>query len=94
MDQEARVAIEKLHWDTYQFAQETVEHGGQLRLDVDGLAGVVDQTSAPLEQQSIFLGDLESRAQGWQDVAQREIGQTRADLVELTGRVMAVESSV
>ena len=42
MDQEARAAIEKLHWDTYQFAQETVEHRRQLRLGVDGLAGVVD----------------------------------------------------
>ena len=32
--------------------------------------------------------------QGWQDVAQREIGQTRADLVKLTGRVTAMESSI
>ena len=94
VDREARAAIEKLHKDTHSFARETVRHGDKLREDVDGLAGVVDQASAALEQQSVFLGELEQQAQGWQEVAQREIGQTRADMVELQGRLTAVESTL
>ena len=74
VDKEARAALEKLHKDTHSFAVETVSHGDKLREDVDGLAGVVDQTSAALEQQSVFLGELEQRGQGWQDIAQRELG--------------------
>ena len=42
----------------------------------------------------MFLGGLEQRAQGWQDIAQREVGQLRADLVETQGRLTAVESFV
>ena len=61
---------------------------------MDELAGVVEQASAALEQQSVFLGGLEQRAQGWQEIAQREVGQLRVDLVEIQGRLMAVESSV
>ena len=82
VDQEARAAIEKLHQDTHSFARETVHHGDKLREDVDELAGVVEQASAALEQQYVFLGGLEQRAQGWQEIAQREVGQLRADLVE------------
>ena len=81
-DREAHAAIEKLHKNTHSFAQETVRHGDKLREDVDGLVGVVEQTSAALEQPSVFLGGLELQAQGWQDIAQREVGQLRADLVE------------
>ena len=33
-------------------------------------------------------------AQQWQEIAQKEIGQTRTDLVEGMGRVTALESSV
>ena len=33
-------------------------------------------------------------AQRWQEIAQKEIGQTRTDLVEGMGRVTAMESSV
>ena len=62
VDKEARAAIEKLHKDTHSFAVETVRHGDKLREDVDGLAGVVDQASAALEQQSVFLGELEQQA--------------------------------
>ena len=69
VDQEARAAIEKLHQDTHSFAQETVRHGDKLREDVDELAGVVEQASAALEQQSVFLGGLEQQAQGWQEIA-------------------------
>ena len=94
VDREAHAAIVKLHKDTHSFAQETVHHGDKLREDVDGLAGVVEQTSAILEQQSVFLGGLEQRAQGWQDIAQREVGQLRADLVETQGKLTAVKSSV
>ena len=94
VDREARAAIEKLHKDNHSFARETVRHGDKLRKDVDGLAGVVDQASAALEQQSEFLGELEHQAQSWQEVAQREIGQTRADMVELQGRLTAVESAL
>ena len=64
VDREARAAIEKLHQDTHSFARETVCHGDKLREDVDELAGVVEQASAALEQQSVFLGGLEQRAQG------------------------------
>ena len=63
------MAIEKLHKDTHNFAQYTVRHGDKLQEDVDGLAGVVDQATAALEQQSVFLGDLKQCAQGWQDIA-------------------------
>ena len=69
VDREARAAIEKLHKDTHSFAQDTVRHGDKLQEDVDRLAEVVEQTSAALEQQSVFLGGLEQRAQGWQDIA-------------------------
>ena len=94
VDREARAAIEKLHSDTHSFALDTVRHGDKLREDVDGLAGVVEQASAALEQQSVFIGDLDQRAQSWQEIAQREIGQVHADMAELQGRVTAVESSV
>ena len=62
VDREARAAIEELHKNTHSFALETVRHGDKLREDVDGLAGVVDQASAALEQQSVFLGELEQQA--------------------------------
>ena len=42
----------------------------------------------------MFLGGLEQWAQGWQDIAQREVGQLRVDLVETQGRLTAVESFV
>ena len=59
VDREARAAIEGLHKDTHRFALEIVRHEDKLQEDVDGLAGVVDQASAALEQQSVFLGELE-----------------------------------
>ena len=42
----------------------------------------------------MFLGELEQQTQSWQEVAQREIGQTRVDMVELQGRLTVVESTV
>ena len=62
MDKEARVAIEKLHWDTFEFAQKTIEHGKKLKALLEGLFGVIEGTSAALEQQSIFIWGLEQRA--------------------------------
>ena len=94
MDGEARAAIEKLHRDTFQFAQETVGHGKKLKSALEGLSGVVEGNSAALEQQSVFIGGLEQRAHDWQEISQRELGKAHADMVELQGRVTAVESSV
>ena len=69
MDQEARAAIEKLHRDTFQFAQETVGHSKKLKSALEGLFGVIEGASAALEQQSIFIGGLEQRAHDWQEIS-------------------------
>ena len=42
----------------------------------------------------MFLGELEQSAHGWQEIAQRELGQVRTELVEMQGRVKAAESIV
>ena len=83
MDKEVRAAIEKLHRDTFQFAQETVEHGKKLKVLLEGLSGMIEGTSAALEQQSIFIGGLEQRAHDWQEISQWELGKAHADMVEL-----------
>ena len=49
MDKEARAAIEKLHRDTFQFAQDTVGHGKKLKSVLEDLFGVIEGTSAALE---------------------------------------------
>ena len=46
---EARAAIAKLHQDTFQIAQETGEHGKNLKALLEGPSGVIEGTSATLE---------------------------------------------
>ena len=42
----------------------------------------------------MFIGSVEHKAQEWQQIAQREIGQVHTDLVEAQGRLTAMESFV
>ena len=55
---------------------------------------MIEGTSAALEQQSIFIGGLEQRAHDWKEISQQALGKAHADVVELQGRVTAVESFV
>ena len=61
---------------------------------VEGVSARIDTTAAAVEQQLDMLLTTGQEAQQWQEIAQKEIGQTRTDLVEGMGRVTAMESSV
>ena len=55
---------------------------------------MVESTSAALEQQSEAIVEAGQRSQRWKELAQKEIGQARTDLVEAGGRLTTVESAV
>ena len=61
---------------------------------IDGVSERIDTTAAAVEQQMEMLLAARQGAQQFQEIAHREMGQTRADLVEGLGRVTALESSV
>ena len=61
---------------------------------IDGVSERIDTTAAAVEQQMEMLLAAGQGAQQFQEIAHREMGQTRADLVEGLGRVTALESSV
>ena len=87
MDRDARAAIEKLHKDTHDFAVAIVQ-------EVDALNERIDTTAAAVEQQMEMLLTSGQGAQQWQEIAQKGIGQTRANLVAGLGRVTVLESSI
>ena len=94
MDIDARAAIEKLHKDTHDFAVATVQEVDALGERIDGVSERIDTTAAAVEQQMDMLLAAGQGAQQFQEIAHREMGQTRADLVEGLGRVTALELSV
>ena len=94
VDATARAAIEKLHKNTHDFAMATVKEVDALNERVDGVSERINTTAAAVEQQLDMLLTSGQGAQRWQEIAQKEIGQTRTDLVEGMDRVTAMESSV
>ena len=94
IDADARVAIEKLHKDTHDFAVATVKEVDSLSERIEGVSERIDATAAAVEQQMEMVLAAGQGAQQFQEIAHREMGQTRADLVEGLGRVTALESSV
>ena len=94
IDADARVAIEKLHKDTHDFAVATVKEVDSLSERIEGVSERIDATAAAVEQQLEMVLAAGQGAQQFQEIAHREMGQTRADLVEGLGRVTALESSV
>ena len=91
---DARAAIEKLHKDTHDSAVATVKEVDGLSERIDGVSERIDTTAAAVEQQMEMLLAAGQGAQQFQEIAYREMGQTRADLVEGMGRVTSLESSV
>ena len=94
IDADARVAIEKLHKDTHDFAVATVQEVDALGERIDAVSERIDATAAIVEQQIEMLLTAGQGAQQWQEIAHKEMGQTRADLVEGMGRVTALKSAV
>ena len=94
VDAAARAAIETLHKNTHDFAVATVKEVNALNERVDGVSERINTTAAVVEQQLDMLLMTGQEAQQWQEIAQKEIGQTRTDLVEGMGRVTAMESTV
>ena len=94
IDAPARAAIEKLHKNTHDFAVATVKEVDAINERVEGVSTRINATAAAVEQQLEMLLTTGQEAQQWQEIAQKEIGQTRTDLVEGMGRVTAIESSV
>ena len=72
----------------------TVKEVDALNERVDGVSERINTTAAAVEQQLDMLLMTGQEAQQWQEIAQKEIGQTRTDLVEGMGRVTAMESTV
>ena len=94
MDRDARAAIKKLHKDTHDFAVATVQRWMHLTRGSMGCLERIDTTAAAVEQQ---MDLLLATGQGSLAVAgdrPKEIGQTRADMVEGQGRMTALESFV
>ena len=94
VDAAARAAIETLHKNTHDFAVATVHEVDALNERVDGVSERINTTAAAVEQQLDMLLTSGQGAQQWQEIAQKEISQTRTDLVEGLGRVTALESTV
>ena len=94
IDADACVAIEKLHKDTHDFAAATVKEVDSLSERIEGVSERIDTTAAAVEQQMEMVLAAGQGAQQFQEITHREMGQTRADLVEGLGRVTALESSV
>ena len=94
IDAAARAAIEKLHKNTHDFAVATVKEVDAVNEQVEGVSERVNATAAAVEQQLEMLLTTGQEAQQWQEIAQKEIGQTRTDLVEGMGRVAAMETTV
>ena len=94
VDAAARAAIETLHKNTHDFTVATVHEVDALNERVDGVSERINTTAAAVEQQLEILLTTGQEAQQWQEIAQREIGQTHTDLVEGLGRVTVMESTV
>ena len=90
VDVDARAAIEKLHKDTHDFAVATVKEVDSLSERIEGVSERIDATAAAVEQQMEMVLAAGQGAQQFQEIAHREMGQTRADLVEGLGRVTAL----
>ena len=81
VDAAARAAIETLHKNTHDFAVATVHEVDALNERVDGVSERINTTAAAVEQQLDILLMTRQAAQHWQEITQKEIGQTRIDLV-------------
>ena len=94
VDRDLRAAIEELHKDTHAFVVATVQEVDALNESIDRVSEWIDATAVAVEQQMDFLMTSGHEAQQWQEIAQKEIGQMRADLVEGQDRLTALESFV
>ena len=72
----------------------TVKEVDALNERVEGVLERINTTAATVQQQMEMLLTIGQGAQRWQEIAQKEIGQTRTDLVEGMGRGTAMESSM
>ena len=68
--------------NTHDFAVATVHEVDALNERVDEVSQRINTTAATIEQQMDMLLTTGQGAQRWQEIAQKEIGQTRTDLVE------------